>query len=293
MNDMERNLLIFGAGYSAAAAGVKALRTFKSVTGTTRSAAKAEVLHTAAITPVIFDRTASPMLADAIANATDLLVSAGPQDGSDPVLAALLPELAAASRLRWICYLSTVGVYGDHGGAWVDEQTPVKPASARSVERVAAETAWRDFADQRGIGLSIFRLSGIYGPGRNAFVNIVEGTSRRLVKPGQVFNRIHRDDIARAFVFASQERVDGIFNITDDEPAPPQDVVAFAHQLAGVAPPPEQDFATAQLSPMARSFYGENKRVSNVRSKTVLGMDYAYPNYRVALARMWNEQTWR
>lgn len=145
----------------------------------------------------------------------------------------------------------------------------------------------------KGVPLAIFRLSGIYGPGRNAFVNIENGTSRRLVKPGQVFNRIHRDDIAKAFQLACEQSAAGIFNITDDEPAPPQDVVAFAHQLAGSEPPPETDFATAQLSPMARSFYGENKRVSNAKSKAVLGMTYDYPDYRAALTRMWNESRWK
>jgi nucleoside-diphosphate-sugar epimerase len=157
---------------------------------------------------------------------------------------------------------------------------------------VAAEEAWLELCRGMGIPLAILRLSGIYGPGRNAFVNIGNGTSRRLVKPGQVFNRIHRDDIAEAFALACARKADGIFNITDDEPAPPQDVVSAAHEIAGVAPPPEIDFATAELSPMARSFYGENKRVSNAKSKADLGMRYAYPDYRTALLRMWREDSW-
>ena len=143
------------------------------------------------------------------------------------------------------------------------------------------------------IPLAIFRLSGIYGPGRNAFVNIEKGTSRRIVKPGQVFNRIHRDDIASAFVLAARQEADGIFNISDDLPAPPQDVVTYAHVLHGSEPPPEINFGDAAMTEMARSFYGECKRVANARSKSVLGLTYVWPDYRTALARMWQEGSWR
>ncbi len=219
-------------------------------------------------------------------------LTAPARDGA-PVLASLGSALAAAPKLEWICYLSTVGVYGDHDGAWVDEDSECRPGQPRSIQRLAAEQAWRDFADERGVPLAIFRLSGIYGPGRNAFVNIEKGTARRIVKPDQVFNRIHRDDIATAFAAAAERWADGIFNITDDEPSPPQDVVAFAHELAGVEPPPEIAFDDADLSPMGRSFYGENKRVSNAKSKRELGMTYAYPDYRTALTRMWQEESWR
>jgi nucleoside-diphosphate-sugar epimerase len=263
------------------------------VCGTTRTAARASNLKAAGIEPIIFDGSLAPPVEEAIASATSLLVSVAPDADGDPVLKACGKAIAESRRLEWICYLSTVGVYGDHRGRWVDENTPCRPVSPRSVERVAAENAWLGLARTKGIPLAVFRLSGIYGPGRNAFVNIANGTSRRLVKPGQVFNRIHRDDIAEAFVLANALRADGVFNITDDEPAPPQDVVAFAHELAGVAPPPEIDFDTAELSPMARSFYGENKRVSNGKSRQVLGLDYAYPDYRTALRRMWLEATWR
>jgi nucleoside-diphosphate-sugar epimerase len=161
------------------------------------------------------------------------------------------------------------------------------------LQRLAVENAWRDFAVARNVPLAIFRLSGIYGPGRNAFVNIEQGRSRRLIKPGQVFNRIHRDGIGKAFGLAASVRADGIFNITDDVPAPPQDVVRLAHELQGSDPPPEIEFETADLSAMAKSFYGENKRVSNARSKSSLGMEYDWPDYRTALARMWNTGSWR
>lgn len=287
-------LLIFGAGYSATECARQSRDLFGRITGTTRTPDRLDTLAAAGIHPRLFDGTMTPSLEAAIAGATHVLVSIAPSgENGDPVLAACHGALAVAPDLVWIGYLSTVGVYGDHGGAWVDEESACRPVSKRSRERLAAEQAWTDFARARGVPLAILRLSGIYGPGRNAFVNVAAGTARRLVKPGQVFNRIHRDDIARAFCLAAERRAGGIFNITDDEPAPPQDVVAFACDLAGVAPPPAIDFDTAELSPMARSFYGENKRVANARSKRVLGLSYAYPDYRTAFARMWAEGSWR
>lgn len=286
-------LLILGAGFSALACARRTREVYDRITGTTRTADRLDSLAAAGIHPRLYDGTANPKIEAAIASADHLLVSIAPGKEGDPVLASLGPALAAAQKLEWICYLSTVGVYGDHDGAWVDEDSECRPGQPRSIQRLAAEQAWRELADERGVPLAIFRLSGIYGPGRNAFVNIEKGTARRIVKPDQVFNRIHRDDIAAAFAAAAERRADGIFNITDDEPAPPQDVVAFAHELAGVEPPPEIAFDDADLSPMGRSFYGENKRVSNAKSKRELGMDYAYPDYRTALTRMWQEKTWR
>ncbi|MCO5134472.1 MAG: SDR family oxidoreductase [Phyllobacteriaceae bacterium] len=288
------NLLIFGCGFSGEAIARLAAGNFAAITGTTRDAAKADRIRNAGAEPLVFDGEAlSPELVSRLAGTTHLLVSIAPGEAGDPVLNALEKSEAALPALKWTGYLSTVGVYGDHGGAWVDEQTEPRPASKRSRQRLEAETAWRTFAGARGLPLAVLRLSGIYGPGRNAFVNIANGTARRLVKPGQVFNRIHRDDIAAAALAAARKKAGGIFNITDDEPAPPQDVVTFAHQLAGVAPPPETDFETADLSPMARSFYGENKRVSNAKSKAELGLAYAFPDYRTALTRMWREESWK
>ena len=288
------NLLIFGCGFSGEAIARLAAGNFAAITGTTRDAAKADRIRNAGAEPLVFDGEAlSPELVSRLAGTTHLLVSIAPGEAGDPVLNALQKSEAALPALKWTGYLSTVGVYGDHGGAWVDEQTEPRPASKRSRQRLEAETAWRTFAGARGLPLAVLRLSGIYGPGRNAFVNIANGTARRLVKPGQVFNRIHRDDIAAAALAAARKKADGIFNITDDEPAPPQDVVTFAHELAGVAPPPETDFETADLSPMARSFYGENKRVSNAKSKAELGLAYAFPDYRTALTRMWREESWK
>jgi len=286
-------LLIFGAGFSALACAQASAGKYERMHGTTRSPLKFGRLRQAGVEPLIFDGRLTAELEHAVAAASHVLVSIAPGPTGDPVLSLLKDALLAASKLEWVCYLSTIGVYGNHDGGWVDEETPPRPVSPRSVERVAAEEAWTALARRKRIPVAIFRLSGIYGPGRNAFVNLEEGSARRLVKPGQVFNRIHRDDIATAFVAAAERKAGGVFNITDDEPAPPQDVIEHAARLMGVEPPPEQDFATAELTPMARRFYGENKRVSNAKSKGALGMTYDYANYRTALERMWSEESWR
>jgi nucleoside-diphosphate-sugar epimerase len=195
-------------------------------------------------------------------------------------------------NLEWIGYLSTVGVYGDHDGEWVDEDTPCRPVSKRSVARLAAEEGWTRLATEAGVPLAIIRLSGIYGPGRNALKTVDEGKARRLIKPGQVFNRIHVADIGGATALLARQRLGGIYNVTDDLPAPPQDVVSRAAELMGVEPPPEVDFATADLSPMARSFYGENKRVTNARIKLV-GYTFLYPDYHAGLEGLLADGSWR
>ena len=287
-------LLALGLGYSAQAA-LRRLMPDAAI-GTTRSAGKAAALASLADMH-LFDgsRQSAEALKPALTGVTHVLVSIAPAegpDGGDRVLPVLAEALAAESPAA-VAYLSTVGVYGDHDGAWVDEESECRPQSARSVARVRAERQWLDFGARSGVPVAVLRLSGIYGPGRNAFVNLAEGSARRLVKPGQVFNRIHVEDIAAAVERAFATGASGLFNITDDEPAPPQDVVAYAAGLMGVPPPPEQDFATADLSPMARSFYGENKSVANGKSKSVLGLAYAWPDYRTAFARMWAETSWR
>lgn len=286
-------LFVFGLGYSADAFVRRVSSRCETITATTRSAEKAARLAERGIAPVLFDGTApGNEVREALADATHVLVSIAPGEAGDPVLAHHADDLAAA-RPEWIGYLSTVGVYGNHDGGWVDEETPCRPVSRRSRQRVEAEEAWLAFAAEHGISVQIFRLSGIYGPGRNAFVNFEKGTARRLIKPGQVFNRIHVEDIAGALEAAIDTApATRIFNVTDDEPAPPQDVIAHAAELLGVAPPPEQDFETAELSPMARSFYGENKRVSNDRVKRELGYAFRYPDYRTALAAL-HRNGWR
>lgn len=276
-------LFVFGAGYTSKAIVEAAGDRFDWIGGTTRSAEKAEQLKAAGIEPFLFDgETPSTGIAAALARATHILVSIAPNEGGDPVL-NMFRQVISKAAPDWVGYLSTVGVYGNHDGAWVDETTPCKPVSTRSVQRVVAEEAWLGFSGETGIPVQIFRLSGIYGPGRNTFENFRKGRARRLVKPGQVFNRIHVVDIAGAIAAAMTTPTTSIYNVTDDEPAPPQDVVTYAAELLGVEPPAEIPFETADLTPMARSFYGENKRVSNKRVKNELGYRFRYPNYRVAL----------
>ena len=288
----ERRFFIFGAGYSGKAFA-RANGQRVPISGTTRAPEKFATLRSAGIEPLQFDGALSPELSDALARTTHLVVSVAPDEAGDPVLNAAGDALRRKMpALEWIGYLSTVGVYGDHGGAWVDETSDCRPVSKRSVMRVAAEQEWLRLGREIGKPAAVLRLSGIYGPGRNALANLEEGTARRLVKPGQVFNRIHCDDIAGALWLLADKTLGGIFNVTDDEPAPPQDVVAYAAGLMGVEPPPEIPFETAQLSPMARSFYGENKRVANKAIKAA-GYRFRFPNYRVSLERMWAEGNWR
>ena len=286
-------MMIFGAGYSGKAIGSLVASQGHTVAGTTRSAEKMPALETSRIRPYVFEGASiSPDLSTELRTVTHLVQSIAPGREGDPLIRILGTDLGRLMpSLEWIGYLSTVGVYGDHGGAWVDEDTPCKPVSARSMERLEAEDAWRALAEASGIPLAILRLSGIYGPGRNAFVNLANGTARRLIKKDQVFNRIRVEDIAGATLLSAAARSAGTFNVTDSGPCPPQDVIVEAARLMSVAPPPEQDFETAELSPMARSFYGENKRVSNGRIKA-LGFRFLYPDYRVSLKQLWESGQW-
>ncbi|AZO40463.1 SDR family oxidoreductase [Mesorhizobium sp. M7D.F.Ca.US.005.01.1.1] len=287
----EKQIFIFGAGYSGrafAGANKGAARIF----GTTRSADKFEVLRQAGIAPLLFDGALTEEIGDALETTTHLLISVAPEEAGDPVLNAAREVIAQMPALEWIGYLSTVGVYGNYDGAWVDETAQCRPVSKRSVMRVAAEQDWLRLGTDIGRPVAILRLSGIYGPGRNALVNLENGSARRLVKPDQVFNRIHCDDIAGALWQLIEGNTGGIFNVTDDMPAPPQDVVAYAASLMGIEPPPEIPFDAAQLSPMARSFYGENKRVANAAIKAA-GYRFRFPDYRAAFDHMWASGDWR
>lgn len=278
-------LVIFGLGYSAGFFARAAMARGWEVVGTVRSAEKAGELSRQGLHTLVFGGFAvSTPLARAVAEADAVLVSAQPDEDGDPVLGALADRLAAAERLRWVGYLSTIGVYGDHGGAWIDESAECRPTSRRSRQRLEIEREWLAFGARSGKPVHIFRLAGIYGPGRNPISKLRAGTATRLVKPGQVFNRIHVDDIAGVLMASIERpRAGAVYNVTDDEPAPPQDVVGFAAEVAGLAPPPETPFDPARLSPMAASFYGENKRVSNVLMKRELGYAFRYPDYRQAL----------
>ncbi len=288
------HLLILGAGFSGKAIG----QTFKtagfSVSGTTRSAEKADDLRALGIAPILYDGGPVPeALAADMARATHVVQSIAPGKDGDPLFRAGMPSLSALMpKLAWAGYLSTVGVYGDHKGGWVDEDTALNPVSARSIERVEAENHWLDFGRISDLPVAVLRLAGIYGPGRNALRNMDEGTARRLVKKDQVFNRIRVEDIGRSALFLAEKSLGGVWNITDNEPGPPQDVVAEAARLMGLPVPPDIPFETAELSSMARSFYGENKRVSNARLRAA-GFEFRFPDYRQSLAELHASGRWR
>lgn len=280
-------LFIFGMGYSSRAIARALAKDANWIGGTNRGTEKAPQLRDDGIEPFVFGGIEPGAgIETALAKTTHLILSIAPGETGDPALAVYREAIRVAPNLEWIGYLSTVGVYGNHDGAWVDETSACRPVSKRSVQRDKAERAWLEFGADIGIPTAIFRLAGIYGPGRNAFENFRKGTARRIDKPGQVFNRIHVDDIGQTVAKAAVRRAGGIYNVTDDEPCAPQDVVAFAARLLGVEAPPLVAFEDADLSPMGRSFYGENKRVSNAKIKKVLGVDLRFPTYREALAAL-------
>lgn len=275
-----QNVFCLGLGYSAhsfvAAYGDRIGR----IAGSVRSASKRQMLADRGVDAFVFDGQPHPGVTDAIRAADALLVSAPPAELAAATAAMLTPGQTPA-----VVYLSSLSVYGDHGGAEIDEDAALTATSVRGRERIASEEAWRQFGRDTGSPVAILRLAGIYGPGRNALNTVAKGEARRIVKPGQVFNRIHVADIAQAIAAAFERRADGVFNGADDEPAPPQDVIAYAANLLGVAPPPEIPFAEAErtMSPMARSFYAESKRALNRRLKSGLGVTLRYPTYREGL----------
>jgi len=280
-------VFFFGMGYSSLATAHSVHEIIDKdvpIAGTTRTEEGVERLAESPYRLHVFDglRKGTTLASD-LGKATHVILSIPPNDDGDPALNFHADDLQAAADLQWLCYFSTVGVYGDFGGEWVDESAPTRPVNRRSQERVAVERQWRDFATKRGIPLLVLRLAGIYGPGRSSFDKLREGTARRIVKPGQVFNRIHVDDIGRITALAARQKLGGTFNLSDDEPAPPQDLVEYAARLMGVPVPPGIPFEAAQMTEMARSFYSDNKRVSNKAIKAALGTELSYPNYRVGL----------
>jgi nucleoside-diphosphate-sugar epimerase len=276
-------LFCFGFGYSAQALARHLLVRGGQVCGTVRSESRLQALRSQGFDGLLFaDRNA--VLA-ALARCDLLLLSAPPAADGDPALTAFGDAIIDA-RPSWLGYLSTTGVYGDCAGRWVDEATPVAPASERALRRVDAERGWLALAATIARPCAIFRLPGIYGPGRSPIEALREGRARRIDKPGQVFSRIHVDDLAEVLMAGMTRKVDGIFNVCDDEPAPQHEVIAHAAELLGIPPPPLEPFAEAQasLSPMARSFYGESKRVRNTKMKRELGVHLRYPTFREGLA---------
>lgn len=280
---MTKTLLSIGHGFSARALARLLLAEGWTVIGTTRSAEKARALEAEGVEPVIWPGNPLPL-----GRATHLLTSVGPGEDGDPVLNEAADSLRAARHLEWVGYLSTTAVYGDHGGGWVDEATPPSPSTRRGELRVAAETGWQAL----GLPLHIFRLAGIYGPGRGPFEKVRTGKSRRIIKEGQVFSRIHVDDIAQVLAASiSRPNPGRVYNVCDDDPAPPQDVIGHAARLLGLPEPPAVPFELADLSPMARSFYAESKRVRNDRIKDELGVRLLYPTYREGLAALLRAET--
>ena len=281
-----RRLLIFGLGYSGLAVAQAARRAGWDVAGTYRD--KPPVRVPAGTTLVPFAE-AAPLLD----HASHILATAPPDEQGDPVLRRHERSIVAAPHLRWIGYLSTTGVYGNRDGAWVDETTPPAPTAERSVRRLAAEQAWKSAS--AGRALDIFRLGGIYGPARSAFDELRAGRARRVVKPGHEFGRIHREDIAGAVLAAmAQDRPPGprILNLTDEEPAESATVIAEAAQLLGLPAPPEIPFAEAwdSMSPMARSFWAEDRKVSSRRTQEMLGYRWRHPTYREGLRAILAEE---
>ncbi|MEJ6389864.1 SDR family oxidoreductase [Gymnodinialimonas ulvae] len=281
-------LLIFGYGYSSRAIA-RALPGGWDVRATTRKPAKIGAMQRDGVTPLLFP--GSDMTAH-IDWASHVLISAGPQNGRDPVLAELRRMFAAARHLRWVGYLSTTGVYGNHDGGWVTEETPLKASTKRGQARIDAEGEWMDLHRAHGLPVHLFRLAGIYGPGRGPFEKVRSGTARRIIKDGQVFSRIHVDDIAQTILASINRPNPGTaYNVCDNDPAPPQDVIAHAADLLGLPVPPAVAFEDADMSSMARSFYAESKRVDNTRMKTELGVDLRYPDYRCGLAHLLSIET--
>jgi nucleoside-diphosphate-sugar epimerase len=282
-------LLCLGFGYCAEHYLRSFGNKFDRMVGTVRSADRAKALNemdSSRFQAIVFDgRTVTNELYRAVKEADASLVSAPPDENGDPVLNVLTDEVINAADLRSIVYLSTIGVYGDCGGAWVDESTEARPGSVRGRARLAAEQAWQQLGERRGASVGILRLAGIYGPGQNALLQVASGKARRIVKPGQIFNRIHVGDIAQAIDAAFTRGASGIFNVADDEPSPAGEPMTFAAQLLGVAPPPEVSFesAAATMSPMALSFWQECRRVHNNALKHTLGVRLLYPTYREGL----------
>ena len=276
---MNRVLMSFGHGYSAQALARRLLPRGWTIRGTTRSAENLSKFAADGVEGVLWP---GGDLAGALETATHVLASAGPGERGDPILDLMEGDLARlAGQFAWVGYLSTTGVYGDHQGGWVDESTPPAPATERGRMRVQAERQWRSVS---GLPLHIFRLAGIYGPGRGPFEKVRRGTARRIVKEGQVFSRIHVDDVAQVLEASiAQPDPGAVYNVCDDDPAPPEDVIAYAAELLGAPPPPEIPFEQAQMTPMARSFYAESKRVCNARMRSELGVSLLHPGYRDGL----------
>ena len=280
---MHKKLLSFGHGYSAQALGRRLIPQGWSITGTSRSADNLAAIKQQGAVAKLWP---GDDLSDALSSASHLLTSAAPTDDGDPVLADFREQIKSVGpQLKWVGYMSTTGVYGDHQGGVVTEQTALSPSVKRGNMRALAEAQWQDLAAEAGFPLYIFRIAGIYGPGRGPFAKVRNGTARCIIKENQFFSRIHVEDIAN-IIHASIDNPHAggrIYNVCDNVPAPPQDVIRLAAEMLNMPPPPEEDFATAEMHPMARSFYSESRKVSNARIRGELGVELLYPTYHEGL----------
>ena len=278
------HLFCFGFGYTARTLARRLAAEGWIVGGTCRTADKASALRAVGFPVEVFERE-HPLSQEALDGVTHLLVSVPPDAAGDPVLTVHGEDIAEIKDLSWLGYLSTTSVYGDRGGGWVDETSELSPSGERGRRRVAAEAGWFELWRRRGVPVHIFRLAGIYGAGRGPFETLRAGTARRIDKPGQVFSRIHVEDLAQVLAASiSRPRPGAVYNVCDDDPTAPEAVVAHAAALLGAPAPPFVPFEAAGLSPMARSFYDDNKRVSNRLIKSELGVTLRYPDFRAGLA---------
>jgi len=290
MGEIEAKYLFFGMGY-AATASARAINAPNRIIGTSRNESGVKNLKKQNYQAYVFDgEQPNEKLFPIIENATHIIHSIAPNENGDAVFTHFQRQLEKAKNIKWLCYYSTIGVYGNHNGLWIDEGAKCEPENIRSIWRLKAEQLWQEFAKKQGIPLLILRLAGIYGNGRSAFEKLKSGKAKRIIKDNQVFNRIHVKDIAQVTKLAARQELSGIYNLCDDEPAPPQEVVLFAANMAGVTPPKEEFFATANMSKMARSFYNDNKRVSNNAIKKALDIELFYPTYRQGLEAIYLDQ---
>jgi nucleoside-diphosphate-sugar epimerase len=278
------HILFFGLGFSARALARRLAERGWAVSATSRSASGAEAIEARGYRGLVFDGS-TPLPQQAFDGVTHVVNSPPPGDDGDPVLRQNARDFAArAKQFQWVAYLSTTGVYGDHGGGLVTEDTPLTPNTERGHKRLLAETQWLDLWRAHGLPVMIFRLAGIYGPGRNQLLSLRDGTAKRVIKPGQIFSRIHVEDIANTLDASIAHPHPGrAYNVCDDEACPPQDVVEYGARLLGLPVPPDVPFEEATLSPMAKSFYADSKRVSNERIVRELGVKLDYPTYREGL----------
>lgn len=277
-------LFCFGLGYSAMALSRRLDAAGWEIRGTCRKPARQAALGALGISAALFDGTTPMDAPELLQGVSQILLSIPPGPEGDPAFRHHADNIAATGTVKWVGYFSTTGVYGNRDGDWVDETSDLRPGSDRSKRRVDAERAWLDWGDRHGIAVQIFRLPGIYGPGRSAVDQVKAGTARRISKPGHVFSRIHVEDIATVVAASiAQPEPGGIYNVCDDEPAAPSDVTAYVYELLGQAPPPEISYEDAELSPMAQSFWSDNRRVRNDRIKDVLGVRLDFPDYRIGI----------